>query len=73
MIATTGVDTLTNLHMRNWVECMRSGKQPNGPVQAGYEHSIATIMTNAAVRTGEKVWFDEKTQEVMAGGKIFKY
>jgi len=30
-------------------------------------------MTNAVVRTGEKVWFDEKTQEVMAGGKIFKY
>ncbi|MFM2232846.1 MAG: hypothetical protein RJB31_1547, partial [Bacteroidota bacterium] len=22
---------------------------------------------------GEKVTFDEKTQEVMAGGKVFKY
>jgi hypothetical protein len=30
-------------------------------------------MTNAAVRTGEKVTFDEKKQEVMAGGKVFKY
>jgi hypothetical protein len=30
-------------------------------------------MSNAAVRTGEKVTFDEKTQEVIAGGKIFKY
>jgi hypothetical protein len=30
-------------------------------------------MTNAAVHTGLKVTFDEKTQEVMAGGKIFKY
>jgi hypothetical protein len=30
-------------------------------------------MTNAAARTGGKVTFDEKTQEVMADGKIFKY
>ena len=30
-------------------------------------------MTNAAVHTGAKVTFDEKTQEVMAGGKPFKY
>jgi hypothetical protein len=29
-------------------------------------------MTNAAYRTGEKVTFDEKKQEVMAGGKVFK-
>jgi hypothetical protein len=30
-------------------------------------------MSNAACRTGQKVTFDEKNQEVMAGGKIFKY
>jgi len=30
-------------------------------------------MTNAAVHTGHKAFFDEKTQEVMAGGKVFKY
>ena len=28
---------------------------------------------NAAVRTGAKATFDEKTQEVMVNGKIFKY
>ena len=71
--ANTGGDKLTSNHMRNWMECIRSRKQPNAPVEAGYSHSIATIMTNAAVRTGAKVTFDEKTQEVMAGGKVFKY
>ena len=30
-------------------------------------------MTNAACKTGAKVTFDEKTQEVMANGKPFKY
>jgi predicted dehydrogenase len=71
--ANTGGDTLTSNHIRNWMECVRSRKQPNAPVEAGYSHSIATIMTNAAVHTGQKVTFDEKTQEVMAGGKVFKY
>lgn len=71
--ANTGGDKLTSAHMRNWLECVRSRKTPNAPVEAGYNHSIATIMTNAAARTGQKVTFDEKTQEVMAGGKVFKY
>ena len=71
--ANTGGDKLTNNHIRNWMECVRSRKTPNAPVEVGYSHSIATIMTNAAVHTGAKATFDEKTQEVMAGGKIFKY
>jgi len=71
--ANTGGDKLTSNHVRNWMECIRSRQQPHAPVEAGYSHSIATIMTNAAVHTGAKVTFDEKTQEVMANGKIFKY
>jgi len=69
--ANTGGDPLTTAHMKNWLECLRSRKQPNAPVEAGYQHSIATIMANAAARTGQRVTFDEKTQEVMAGGKVF--
>ena len=71
--ANTGGDELTTAHVKNWMECIRSRKQTNAPFEAGYYHSIANIMTNAAARTGEKVTFDEKTQEVMAGGKVFKY
>ncbi|MCY7309331.1 MAG: Gfo/Idh/MocA family oxidoreductase [Chitinophagaceae bacterium] len=71
--ANTGADVLTSAHMRNWMECIRSRKQPNAPVEAGYAHSVASIMTNASVRTGFKATFDEAKQEVMAGGKVFKY
>jgi predicted dehydrogenase len=71
--ASTGSDPLTTAHVRNWMECVRSRKQPNAPIEAGYRHAIAVIMTNAAYRTGERVTFDENTQEVMAGGKVFKY
>jgi len=71
--ANTGGDRLTTNHMLNWMECVRSRKQPNAPVEAGYYHSIANIMTTAAARTGAKATFDEKKQEVMVNGKIFKY
>jgi len=71
--ADTGADDSTTLHMLNWMECVRSRKETNAPVQAGYNHSIANIMSTAALRTGEFVTFDEKNQEVLAGGKVFKY
>lgn len=70
--ANMGGDPMTSLHMRNWMECVRSRKETNAPVQAGYNHSIATMMTNAAVRSGEKVTFDERAQEILAGGKPFE-
>jgi predicted dehydrogenase len=69
--ANTGADGMTVAHMRNWLECLRSRKQPNAPVTAGYQHAIATIMANAAARTGRRVTFDEVKQEVMADDQIF--
>jgi predicted dehydrogenase len=70
--ANTGGDRLTSNHVRNWMECVRSRKQPNAPVEAGYSHSISNIMTTAASHTGLKATFDEKTQEVMTGERVFK-
>lgn len=69
--ADTGLDDTTSGHMRNWMECVRERRQPRAPVEAGYQHSIATIMANAAARTGERVTFDEARQEVLAGGRVF--
>jgi len=71
--ADTGADNSTVMNVLNWMECVRSRKTPNAPIEAGYNHSIANIMTTAALRTGEFVTFDTKAQEVMAGGKVFQY
>ena len=71
--ANTGVDPMTSAHMRNWMDCVRSRKQPNADVHAGYSHAIAVIMSTAALHTGQKVTFDESNQEVMAGNTVFKY
>jgi predicted dehydrogenase len=79
MEKTEGVSTDANTHgdpetaanMRNWMECVRSRKTPNAPIEAGYSHSIALCMNVAAIQTGLKVTFDDKTQQVLAGGKVF--
>ncbi|MGD8782504.1 MAG: Gfo/Idh/MocA family oxidoreductase [Ignavibacteria bacterium] len=71
--ANTGVDDMVSLHMLNWMESVRSLKQPNAPVEAGYYHSVANIMLTAALRTKKYVIFDKHRQEVLADGEVFKY
>jgi hypothetical protein len=69
--AETHADPQTSANMRNWMECVRSRKTPNAPIEAGYSHSIALCMNVAAIQTGQKVTFDDKTQQVMVGGKVY--
>jgi predicted dehydrogenase len=67
--ANTGGDPQTDANVRNWMECVRSRKQPNASIHAGYSHSIALCMCVAAIQTGSKVTFDDKTQQVMVNGR----
>jgi len=70
--ADTGGDPQTSANMRNWMECVRSRKTPNASIEAGYNHSVALCMNIAAIQTGEKVTFNDATQQVMAGGKVYE-
>jgi predicted dehydrogenase len=69
--ANTGADNQTSANMRNWMECVRSRKTPNASVDAGYSHSLALCMNIAAIQTGQKVTFNDKTQQIMVGGKVY--
>ncbi len=69
--ADTHGDPMTSANMRNWMECVRSRKTPNASIEAGYAHSVALCMNIAAIQTGERVTFDDKTQQVMVGGKVY--
>jgi predicted dehydrogenase len=65
--ANTGSDRMTSLHVRNWMECVRSRKTPNADINAGYQHSVALCMTIAALHTGRRVTFDDAKQEIVTG------
>ena len=60
--AAPGVD-----HMRNWMECLRSRKQPNADIEAGYSHSVALAMAVRSLHTGRRVLFDAKKQRLTSG------
>ncbi len=53
-------------HMKNFFECVRSRKAPNAPIEAGFSHSIATIMADLSYTTGRKVTYDPVKQTIKA-------
>jgi len=42
-------------HMGNWIECIRSRKTPNAPVELGYRSAVAVHMANLAYRRKQRV------------------
>jgi predicted dehydrogenase len=51
-------------HVRNWIDCLRSRKEPNCPIETGRLAAIYTHMGNIALRTKSRLIWDE-------GGKNF--
>lgn len=54
-------------HMKNFLECIRSRKQPNAPIEAGYAHSVAAIMADESYLRGERLVYDPKTRTIRKG------
>lgn len=46
-------------HMSNWIDCIRSRKAPNAPVDIGYRSAIACHMANLAYRHQQRVTLQE--------------
>jgi predicted dehydrogenase len=52
-------------HMINWLECLRSRKQPNATVQNGFSHSVACMMAARAYWSGKKIYWDPKSETIL--------
>ena len=59
-----GIDDMSVEHMANWIECMRSRKDPIATVDNGFAQSVACIMATQAYWTGKKQYWDAKTEEI---------
>jgi predicted dehydrogenase len=46
-------------HMANFIDCVRSRKQPNAPVEIGYLSAIACHMANLAYRHKQRVTWEQ--------------
>ena len=54
-------------HMANWLNCIRSRKDPNAPIEAGHQHAITAVMAANALHTGRRHVYDAKSRTVKAG------
>jgi predicted dehydrogenase len=49
----------TQNHIANWIDCMRSRKTPNAPVELGYRSAIVAHMANLSYRQKRRITLDE--------------
>jgi predicted dehydrogenase len=48
-------ETKDQNHIANWIDCIRSRKTPNAPVEIGYRSAVAAHMANLAYRQKQRV------------------
>ncbi len=54
-------------HMKNWLECIRTRKQPNAPIDAGYQHAVACLMADESWVRGTRMVYDHARRKIVAG------
>jgi predicted dehydrogenase len=57
-------NSLIESHMENWFNCMRSRKQPNAGMEAGYRQGVAVLLADAAYVKGCKMTFDPQSRTI---------
>jgi predicted dehydrogenase len=55
----------TDLHVQNFIECVRSRAKPVAEVEIGHRAAIATHLGNIAYRTGRKIRWDSAREEII--------
>jgi myo-inositol 2-dehydrogenase / D-chiro-inositol 1-dehydrogenase len=50
-------------HMMNWLECMRSRKEPVATVEMGHRSNSICVLTHIAMKLGRKLEWDPKTEK----------
>jgi predicted dehydrogenase len=55
----------TRAHVRNFLECVRSRKDPNAPVEAGLATAIALAMSIESLRQGRRIKWDAAQRKMV--------
>ena len=64
-VQTWKVEPETPLHVANWVECVKTGEEPNSPVELGHRVILAAHLANLSYRTGKKIFWDADRNEII--------
>jgi len=54
-------------HFLDWLQCLRTRKQPNASIDAGYQHAVACIMAVMSYDTGKRMIYDPASRQIKPG------
>ncbi len=55
----------TGLHLKNFIECVRTRQKPAADVEIGHRSTIVPHLGNIAFRTGRKIRWDSQREEII--------
>jgi len=58
-------DEQFNLHVRNFIECIKSRKRPIADVEEGHQVTTACHLANISLRTGRKIRWDAAKEQIL--------
>ena len=61
-----GFDKATEAHVANFLECVRTRKTPNAPVEKGFQGALIVQMANLALEHGKRLRLNNQTKKVEA-------
>ena len=64
MTATGSFDTATDAHIQNFLECVRTRKEPNAPVEKGFQAALVIHLANLSMQTGRRIRWNTQAQKV---------
>lgn len=59
-----GFGWATDLHVQNFLECVRTRKRPTAPMVLGFQAALVVQMANLSLRTGRRVRWNAQAQKV---------
>jgi len=54
-------------HFLDWLQCLRTRKQCNAPIEAGYQHAVACLMAIQSYDTGKRTLYDAQNRQIRQG------
>ncbi|NLI72012.1 MAG: Gfo/Idh/MocA family oxidoreductase [Bacteroidales bacterium] len=57
----------TFLHLKEWIDCIRTGKQPSCGIEEGFQEAITAHMGTRAYLEGRTMYWDKDKEEIVRG------
>ena len=60
-----GFGFASELHVQNFIECVRTRKTPTAPMRLGFQACLVTLLANISLKTGRRVRWDDAAGKVL--------